>query len=235
MVPISNKVYDLVPNICAKYPLVLNYVDSETTISILKSRYDTFIGNPCLPKGVYYRKHGLQLATLLEECFSLLGIEYKYTLDSRDDKGVSTVIKNYQILRGGFAEVVGNKSGDDISVRAAMLYAHLIQSATRRGLPFNLTLTDCKRLSERKTCFFLDTPFTETGEFKRTVDRLDCNKGYVKGNVVACTHMANQMKNHFFEHSKFDHNHIDKLFYKWFTLIADGKIQPKTNEQNYEN
>ena len=60
-------------------------------------------------------------------------------------------------------------------------------------------------LIKRKTCFYTKVPFNNANEnTRRTIDRLDCNLGYVKGNVVACTHEANQLKEHFFEHTGFD-------------------------------
>ena len=49
----------------------------------------------------------------------------------------------------------------------------------------------------------------------------------VKGNVVACTHEANQLKEHFFEHTGFDPEMVNKIFYAYFTLIAKGKIKPR--------
>lgn len=46
-----------------------------------------------------------------------------------------------------------------------------------------------------KTCFYTGKPFGEEGTlFARSFDRVDSSKGYVEGNVVACTVDINQKK-----------------------------------------
>lgn len=72
---------------------------------------------------------------------------------------------------------------------------HLCLSAERRGLDFDLDDEDIKRLLERKTCYYTGSRFTNSENYRRTIDRVDSSKGYVKGNVVACTHGINQVKN----------------------------------------
>ena len=89
------------------------------------------------------------------------------------------------------------------------LYAakHLVwkaENAKKRGIDFGLTHTGMKNLLNAKRCFYTGIVLTKsTGkedELKLsdfTIDRIDGSKGYVKGNVVACCHAANQMKNQF--------------------------------------
>ncbi|CUR44248.1 HNH endonuclease [Pseudomonas phage VCM] len=89
------------------------------------------------------------------------------------------------------------------------LYAakHLVwkaENAKKRGIEFNLTVASMKNLLSAKRCFYTGIGLTKsTGkedELKLsdfTIDRIDGSKGYVKGNVVACCHAANQMKNQF--------------------------------------
>lgn len=91
------------------------------------------------------------------------------------------------------------------------LYAakHLVwkaENAKKRGIEFNLTHTGMKNLLSAKRCFYTGIILTkstgkeENGELRLsdfTIDRIDGSKGYVKGNVVACCHAANQMKNQF--------------------------------------
>lgn len=89
------------------------------------------------------------------------------------------------------------------------LYAarHLVwksDNAKKRGIEFNLTITSMKNLLGSKSCYYTGIPLTKStgkeGELKLsdfTIDRIDGSKGYVKGNVVACCHAANQMKNQF--------------------------------------
>jgi hypothetical protein len=40
---------------------------------------------------------------------------------------------------------------------------------------------------EYKTCYYTNVTFTEDGGTARSFDRIDSDKGYVEGNVVACT------------------------------------------------
>lgn len=90
------------------------------------------------------------------------------------------------------------------------LYAakHLVwkaENAKKRGIEFNLTIASMKNLLSAKRCYYTGILLTKSsgkeGEELRlsdfTIDRIDGSKGYVKGNVVACCHAANQMKNQF--------------------------------------
>lgn len=80
-------------------------------------------------------------------------------------------------------------------------YYHLMRSASTRNKAFNLTRTDVRRLLERKTCFYTGLPFStrEGSPYTRTIDRVNAEHGYVKGNVVACCKMANEFKNQLLE------------------------------------
>ena len=77
-------------------------------------------------------------------------------------------------------------------------------NAKRRGIEFNLTFTSMKNLMSAKKCYYTGILLTKStgkeGELKLsdfTIDRIDGSKGYIKGNVVACCHGANKMKNEF--------------------------------------
>jgi hypothetical protein len=68
--------------------------------------------------------------------------------------------------------------------------------AKKRGLDFNIDLFDVKIPN---VCPILDIPIM-IGEDKTlsnspTIDRVDNNKGYTKGNVRVISHRANSMKN----------------------------------------
>lgn len=79
-------------------------------------------------------------------------------------------------------------------------YLNLHQSAKKRGKDFNLTFSDVKKLLSRKTCYYTGMKLSrEEGNNQLTIDRIDGTKGYVKGNVVACSHWANQIKNSLYE------------------------------------
>lgn len=98
-------------------------------------------------------------------------------------------------------------------IRVAEKYLQLLQSAQRRHLDFNLSLVDVRNLLLRKTCYYSNVKFHPNPghEHSRTIDRLDCNKGYVKGNVVACTYKMNIFKENVFEHKEVDLKSIQKM------------------------
>jgi len=73
----------------------------------------------------------------------------------------------------------------DIEVAKKLI--NIYQSAQDRKLQFNLSFEYVRRLLEYKTCYYTNKPFTEDGPCARSFDRVDSDKGYVEGNVVACT------------------------------------------------
>lgn len=73
----------------------------------------------------------------------------------------------------------------------------LKQSAKNRNIVCTLTLKDLEKVFEQtNVCYYFGRPLTGTSA---TVDRLDCNKGYTKNNIVLCTKEANNLKNQLFE------------------------------------
>ena len=90
------------------------------------------------------------------------------------------------------------KSIDEASIKKKL--ASLEKSAIKRGLDFNLEYEDLLKLYKTKRCYYTGIRFDEKIRDKQlTLDRVDRLKGYVKGNVVACTDKVNQMKMHLFE------------------------------------
>ncbi|QHZ60103.1 hypothetical protein PJKIFABJ_00167 [Pseudomonas phage PE09] len=94
-----------------------------------------------------------------------------------------------------------NMSETEFDLYAAKHLVWKAENAKKRGIEFNLTHTGMKNLLGAKKCYYTGIPLTKsTGkedELKLsdfTIDRIDGTKGYVKGNVVACCHAANQMK-----------------------------------------
>lgn len=63
--------------------------------------------------------------------------------------------------------------------------------ANRRGLEFSLSVVSIRNLLKSKKCYYLGTPLNLENI---TIDRVDGRKGYVKGNVVACSSKANHIK-----------------------------------------
>lgn len=72
-------------------------------------------------------------------------------------------------------------------VEVAKKLINIYQSAQDRKLQFNLSFEYVRKLLEYKTCYYTNKPFTEDGPNSRSFDRVDSDKGYIEGNVVACT------------------------------------------------
>lgn len=95
----------------------------------------------------------------------------------------------------------------NIKLKASRLHATLLERCIQKRLPFDLTLNDCLKLLNRKTCFYTKekiNPSPSTPK-SRSIDRIDCSKGYIKGNVVACTAQINLLKNELFENINSSH------------------------------
>lgn len=85
------------------------------------------------------------------------------------------------------------KSISDLEVAKKMVNIH--SSAQSRNLEFNLSFEYVKKLLEHNNCYYTNVEFTEDGPYARSFDRVDNDKGYVIGNVVACTVDINGKKN----------------------------------------
>jgi hypothetical protein len=81
----------------------------------------------------------------------------------------------------------------DVEVAKKLVNIH--SSAQSRNLEFNLTFEYVKKLLEYTTCYYTNVQFTEDGPNARSFDRVDNDKGYIVGNVVACTVDINGKKN----------------------------------------
>lgn len=94
---------------------------------------------------------------------------------------------------------VVTESTQPFDTLVAMKYIQKQLNARQRGLEFNLTLQDMKTLLKTKTCFYSGVKLTLTGQTALSLDRKDDKLGYVKGNVVACASIVNQIKNELLE------------------------------------
>jgi hypothetical protein len=90
---------------------------------------------------------------------------------------------------------------DNTDEYVARKYIQILESAKKRGKGFNLELSDIEEIVKETKCYYTEVTLTNTKgcNFQRTVDRIDNREGYVKGNVVACSHLANKLKNDLFE------------------------------------
>jgi len=80
----------------------------------------------------------------------------------------------------------------DIEVAKKLI--NIYQSAQDRKLQFNLSFEYVRKMLEYKTCYYTGKAFTEDGPNARSFDRVDSDKGYIEGNVVACTIEINGKK-----------------------------------------
>lgn len=225
MLTVDNTIEQVVPEYYKLYPRIAAMFPNTSKVSYIVQMYNSWvIESGALPKNVNIDKCYHEYDRFIETILKQLGCEFQYTYVTRKTEKV----RKFTILRGAQAEVKGNLTTDPLDLQVARKYSQLLSSAISRNLPFNLTLSDVKKLLLRKTCFYTKVEFDPNCEKKkRTVDRLDSKKGYVKGNVVACTAEANAMKEHFFERVDYNQTHINLLFIKYFNLMAEGKISPK--------
>jgi len=80
------------------------------------------------------------------------------------------------------------KNVEDVSdLEVAKKMLKIYQSAQDRKLKFDLSFESVKKLLSHQTCYYTNRKFEEDGQFSRSFDRVDSAKGYVEGNVVACT------------------------------------------------
>lgn len=90
-------------------------------------------------------------------------------------------------------------------VEIARKYLNKGKNCKDRGVSFELSFSDYKRLLKIKKCQYTGLVLTEPekgieGKNKasdRTLDRLDSSVGYTKGNTYAVCHFANKLKSSF--------------------------------------
>lgn len=73
----------------------------------------------------------------------------------------------------------------DLEVAKKMLNIH--QSAMDRKLEFDLSFESVRLILLEEKCYYTGRIFEDEGIYSRSIDRIDSSKGYVEGNVVACT------------------------------------------------
>lgn len=98
--------------------------------------------------------------------------------------GVNTVCKE---CRKPLSQAQYNKS----SVEYRLWYAARGRSL-KKGLEFNIEVSDIVIPAQ---CPVFGTPFSRNTEFAASVDRIDPDKGYIKGNIQVMSRRANMLKN----------------------------------------
>ena len=87
---------------------------------------------------------------------------------------------------------VSDKIREDLLVSKRFINSYL--SAEKRGIEWELTLADVRRLMRRKICVYTGLAFEDTDKLRMTLERVDNKKGYTKENVVPVCFFANQLK-----------------------------------------
>jgi hypothetical protein len=140
--------------------------------------------------------------TLAPEALALLG----KCLENNPDLGLESVYFEMKTAQNQDPTKEESKNPLDGLKRsfdafAARKYAVKFQNAAKRGIDFDLSFTDMKKLLKQKKCFYtgVDLVFGEdengnTQPNQWTLDRVDNNIGYTKQNTVVCSHIANQWK-----------------------------------------
>jgi len=82
----------------------------------------------------------------------------------------------------------------DVYIAQKLLW--LKERADTKSVEFNLSLASIRNLVRAKHCFYTGNLLTEETNhpLQRTIDRVNCQRGYVKGNVVACARFFNEKK-----------------------------------------
>lgn len=78
------------------------------------------------------------------------------------------------------------------------LYNRLKSSAKKRGIDFDLTLSDLNNLTFPITCPILGIPLALNNvqsDNSYSIDRIDSSKGYTIDNIIVISWKANRLKN----------------------------------------
>lgn len=76
-------------------------------------------------------------------------------------------------------------------LKLAQLYLNKARSAKDRGIGFDLTFAQFKKLRNTKTCFYTAVPLTSENF---SIDRINADLPYNKVNSVACCERFNKAK-----------------------------------------
>lgn len=119
----------------------------------------------------------------------------------------------------------------DIQIAKKMIAKE--RNAKERGIEFDMTFTMFKNLMRAKKCYYTQAPLTDNGEVvceptRRTIDRIDHKQGYVKGNVVACSHAYNQFKNEMEKTGIIGEEMFQKAVVKTFNVLNKSRGKKAT-------
>ena len=76
-------------------------------------------------------------------------------------------------------------------IKIARWYCSKFDQARVKGYEFSMSLISLRNIALAKKCYFTGLPLCDR---TRTIDRVDNQRGYINGNVVACHTSFNGMK-----------------------------------------
>lgn len=87
----------------------------------------------------------------------------------------------------------------EFEVLVANKYRGKVDNAKSRGIDFSLSLNDFRNLLMKKRCAYTGIPLTlhkqgSPVNADLTIERIDSERGYVKGNVISVCSAANSVK-----------------------------------------
>lgn len=188
-----------------KWPFLLSFKNDQLTLSDILIRYQSFLSIPI--KTNVNMTGSFECEKILLEIWHYLKDSFKncITLVTEPSK---IAFRNHRFtsVSISYHRCESEEKITDQQILIVKKYLSTLESSKKRGLAFNLTLSDMKRLMSRKTCFYTKKKFVNENQHpdSPTIDRKDCNKGYVKGNVVMCTKYSNELKASLFEHKDVD-------------------------------
>lgn len=128
------------------------------------------------------------------------------------------------------ATVLNKKREFDAVV--AKKYGQKYHNATKRGIEFDLSFTDFKKLLRATHCAYTGVLLTKNEDCTNvqptdmTIERVDNSKGYIKGNCVVVCHAANMWKSLVLENSdpKIPKLSIDSIIHMLQTIKGHQNV-----------
>lgn len=93
---------------------------------------------------------------------------------------------------------VNNGIPENTDISYAKKYLNKVKNARERNISFDLSFNEYKSIIIKKSCFYTGIRLNKNDSSCPTyitVDRIDANRGYTKDNCVACSSIANSIKN----------------------------------------
>lgn len=126
----------------------------------------------------------------------------KKLVTMQNPKKPTTVVNTVEVKKTPKEYTLTDRRGVEFDTYVASTYLNKKKNAYARGLDFDISLTAFMGVYRAKKCQLTGIDLVlkkvESGETPPknllTIDRIDYNKGYIEGNIMAVSHVANSMK-----------------------------------------